>query len=235
MHRHFDLATSAYGSRWRKINPAEPALFCVGLLVLTLMLPPRPWSVVSISISATAALLWARVGAGAWFRWMISPTLFAAVASLALAWSDTGAATDLFLRASAASSCAALLSLTVPFPSLLRLGRLARIPEPVLELAWMMHGSARLMVDHILLARATLTRRAPAKGWRAELQGFAMAALSGWRRGVTVIAARDRCAERRTGGGLVLLEPEHPVRLPVCGAALSLHIAIALAAWKLAR
>lgn len=140
----------AQASPWRRRALTEKAALALGLLALSLLLPPWPGAVLVLAVAWGVALLGARVGLADWLRLNAAPLGFVLTGATTLAVelgpdglglaADHGAkAAEVVLRASAAASCLLLLAVTTPTPDLVRglrrLGLSAEITDVAL-LTW---------------------------------------------------------------------------------------------------
>lgn len=137
----------AHSNRWRTRHPAEKAVFALGLLALSLVLPfPGPALILGVMIAASLA--GARVPGDVYLRVMSVPALFivAGSASLLVGVTPTAGgvrltlgqdwprALHLMLRALAAAASLNFLALTTPSSEWLPLLRTLRVPGVVVDL-----------------------------------------------------------------------------------------------------
>lgn len=137
----------AHSNRWRTRHPAEKAMFALGLLILSLILP-FPGSVIVLTVVVLASLAGARVPCRVYLRVMAVPVLFIVVGSASLLVGvlptsgglrltlehDPSRALRLMLRALAAAASLNFLALTTPSSEWLPLLRGLRVPGVVVDL-----------------------------------------------------------------------------------------------------
>jgi cobalt/nickel transport system permease protein len=175
----------AAASRWRRRGLGEKSLLALGLLALTLALPPWPAAALVLAIAWTAALAGARVPPGAWLRLVAGPFGFALTATAALAVqigpdgialaADGGRAALLaLLRASAALSCLLLLAVTCPAPDLVRGLRRLGVPAEIVEIALLIWRFLLLLLDSAAAIRTAQTARLGWQGWRRSLRSLGL-------------------------------------------------------------
>jgi len=175
----------AAASRWRGRSLAEKALLALGLLALTLALPPWPGAALVLPLAWAAALLGARVGLGAWLRLVAAPFGFALTATAALAVeigpdglalaADGGRAAGLaLLRAAAALSCLLLLAVTCPAPDLVRGLRRLGLPAESVELALLVWRFLLLLLESAGAIRQAQEARLGWRGWRRSLRSLGL-------------------------------------------------------------
>ncbi|MBI3444164.1 MAG: cobalt ECF transporter T component CbiQ [Magnetospirillum sp.] len=136
--------------RWRRRAVAEKSVLALGLLALSLMLPPWPGAALVLAAAWSLALAFARIPWRDWLGLNAAPLGFVLTGAVTLLVdlgpggahlaADGGArALALVLRAAAASSCLLLLAATTPTPDLVqgmrRLGLPAEIAE-IMLLTW---------------------------------------------------------------------------------------------------
>ena len=137
----------AHSNRWRTRHPAEKAVFALGLLVLSLVLP-LPGPALILAVMVAASLVGARVPADVYLRVMAVPALFIVAGSASLLvgltpaagglrlmlGQDWARALHLMLRAFAAAASLNFLALTTPSSEWLPLLRKLRVPGVVVDL-----------------------------------------------------------------------------------------------------
>ena len=197
----------AAGNRWRRAPLAEKVTFALGMLALSLVLPP--WA--AAVLVAPVVLLATWVGAG------IAPRVWAAYAALPLGFMLTGAATllvqvgggiglapagpaaalDLVMRAGTGLSCMLFLSMTTPVTDLVAgMGRLG-LPREIGDVALLTHRFIFLVADAaIAMSHAQEARlgRITTRRWIVSLgqltAGLLPRSLDRARRMETGLAAR---------------------------------------------
>jgi len=215
----------AWTNRWSAHHPAERLLLAGGLLVLSLVLPPRTGGPLILATASLAATAGAGIPVSVFLRVMAVPAgfLLTSVPMLALsvdladgvrfAFSADGLATavSVVLRSLAAVACLALLSLTTPVVDLMMLARRAGLPPVVEELA--------LLIYHMLFG--LLERTAAARRAQAARQGYADVRRSVRSLGLLAATVFQRAldrgrrleiglAARGYDGALTILSPARP-------------------------
>ncbi len=160
MHRHVPLDHLPYANRWRRRHPAEKGLLALGLLLVTLVLPPVPTSVLALLAASLIGMLGARIPVRAWSRLLGAQSVFLGGAWAALAWQSgwqNGAA--MALRSLAATACLLLLALTTPVPALLSCaGRWAPL-RPLADLAALIYRFLATGIGTMQRSRAGVRQR----------------------------------------------------------------------------
>lgn len=130
-----DIEKAAYENRLAVINPVEKLVFAMGLLMITLVLPPWPWALITLLLATVAALAVARVPAAVYLKAVVGPFMFTLWGAAGLLLSlDLEGSTRLALhlpgveqaallagRSLAAISCSILLIVTTPVAHILAL------------------------------------------------------------------------------------------------------------------
>lgn len=142
----------AHGNTWSGRHTGEKVLLGGGLLLLSLILPPWPGAVLIVCAVVLAAVLGAGIPLHDLLRVLALPLAFLLSGAAMLALSlDIGGATPgvhlsregleraaaVSLRALAATSATMLIVLTTPLPALIHLSRRLRLPEPLIDLAFL--------------------------------------------------------------------------------------------------
>lgn len=160
MHCHVPPDHLPYANRWRRRHPAEKGLLALGLLLVALVLPPVPTSVLVLLAASLMGILGARIPIRAWSGLLGAQSVFLGGAWLALAWQSgwqTGAA--MALRSLAATACLLLLALTTPIPAVLSCaGRWAPL-RPLADLAALIYRFLATGIGTMQRSRAGLRRR----------------------------------------------------------------------------
>jgi cobalt/nickel transport system permease protein len=201
LHLHPHLSDIAFTNRWRHRNPWEKVLFGGGFLVVVLLIPPMPWSIVIALIVSLAAIAGARIPLWSWLAVLSVPVSFAILTALGILiqfdgsapgfpvvidWNGVPMATGLLLRSIAAISCLAFIGWTTPLMELIPVFEHVGIPTVLVDLA--------LMIYHFLFVTATTLREMRrAQSWRLGRADFRsrLRALSMLAGGLFV-----RCIER---------------------------------------
>lgn len=160
----------AHTNAWSARHPGEKVLLGGALLLLSLVLPPWPGAVLIVVAASAASVFGARIPAADFLRVLALPLAFllSGAAMLAVSLNLDGGAPSLqlsregldraaavSLRALAATSAMMLIILTTPLPALIDLARRVRLPEPLIDLAFLVYRFTGLT-----LALATTGRQA---------------------------------------------------------------------------
>lgn len=159
--------------RWRKRAPSEKAVLALGLLALSLALPPWPGGALVLGAAWGLALGGARIPAGDWLRLNLLPLGFVLTGAATLAVevdshglhlaADQGRrAAEVVLRASAAASALLLLAATTPAPDLVRGLRRIGLPPEIAEIMLLTWHFLFLLQDQ---ATAIRTAQEARLGW----------------------------------------------------------------------
>lgn len=229
-------------SRWRE-HPIEVMILSIGLLTLSLLLPPMPCGLVVVAVAAGAIVFGAGIPARVFLRVMFVPASFLVAGSLALIFSvgfDEGrlsvaptpggfaTARTVLLRSLSSVSAMMLLGLTVPMSEILSLLRRWRMPAVLIELMGLIY---RLLFVFDSTFQKMLTAQACRLGYRNlrtsyRSLGTALTAL--------FIRAIDRAhrmerglAARGYDGELRVLSCHHRVSVPAVTLILLVLAAIA--------
>lgn len=151
---HSQIERCVYENRWRKRHPVEKLALTIGMLVLSVTLPPLPAGLVITLAMMVIALLIVRIPPATYFRVLMIPIGFAFAGALATIFSVTpgggglritpalnGAAiaTELVVRSLAATSCLCLLLLTTPITEIISILRRCGLPSAICELMLAVH------------------------------------------------------------------------------------------------
>jgi len=164
----------AWTNRWRFVHPGEKVGFVVGLMALNAIFPPLAVAPLVFLLAWGATVFGAGVPGRAFWLVLAVPAgfLIAGLPVLALslsfdgttpvlAWSPDGLrlAALVSLRSLAAVSCLAFLILTTPVPALLWLAQRLGLPQPLLELAYLMHRLVFVVLERALAAHQAQAAR----------------------------------------------------------------------------
>jgi cobalt/nickel transport system permease protein len=151
---HSQIERCVYENRWRKRHPVEKLALTVGMLVLSVTLPPLPAGLTIALAMTTIALLIVRIPPATYFRVVAIPIGFAfagAVATIfsvasgdgglriALALNGAAIASGLVVRSLAATSCLCLLLLTTPVTEIVSILNRCGLPSAICELMLAVH------------------------------------------------------------------------------------------------
>lgn len=251
LHLHPHLNDIAFTNHWRHRNPWEKVLFGGGFLVVALLVPPMPGTILITVIVSLAAIAGARIPFSSWLTVLSVPVSFAILTAagiliqiggpapgppVTIDWNSLPVALGLLLRSTAAICCLAFIGWTTPLMELIPVfGRLG-IPNVLIDLA--------LMIYHFLFVTATtLKEMRRAQSWRLGRADYRsrMRALSMLASGLFI-----RCIERfrrlENGiesrgyeGRLWVLAPERGVSLAFVSGTLALQaglLASGLLLWR---
>lgn len=179
----------AHVSRWRRLPLTEKTLFSLGLLVLTMALPPWPGAALVLAAASAAALI-SGVGIRSWLGLLAGPaafiltgaaTLLVQVSADGIALADDGgrAALALVLRAMAAVSALLLLTVTTPLAELMQGLRRLGLPAELAELALTTYRFIFILLDTARRMNTSQMARLGGDGWRRRIRslGLLVAAL----------------------------------------------------------
>jgi cobalt/nickel transport system permease protein len=151
---HSRIERCIYENRWRKRHPAEKLALTIGMLVLSITLPPLPGSLAITLAMTMIALLIVRIPSSTYFRVVAIPLGFAFTGAVAtmfsvarggdglritLALNGAAIASGLVVRSLAATSCLCLLLLTTPVTEIVLLIRRCGLPPAICELMLSVH------------------------------------------------------------------------------------------------
>jgi len=240
----------AHANAWSSRHPGEKVLLGGSLLLLSLVLPPWPAAVLVIAAVACLAVLAARVPPGAFIRVLALPLAFLLSGAAMLAVSldlEQGAPTvrltregleqaaHVSLRALAATSATMLIILTTPLPALIHLARRLRLPEPLIDLAFLVYRFTGLTIGLAATGRRAQRNRLGDAGFKTSLRSMGLLVASLLPR---TLARAGRLqaglAARGYDGALRTLAPAWQISRRFVAAALILAGAIVLAslAWR---
>jgi cobalt/nickel transport system permease protein len=250
LHLHPHLNDIAFTNHWRHRNPWEKVLFGAGFLVVALLIPPMPGTLLIALIVSAAAIAGARIPVSSWLTVLSVPVSFALLTAagiliqiggapgfaVSVDWKDLPVAIGLLLRSTAAICCLAFIGWTTPLMELIPVFGRIGIPNVLIDLA--------LMIYHFLFVTATTLREMRrAQSWRLGRADYRsrMRALSMLASGLFI-----RCIERfrrlENGiesrgyeGRLWVLAPERGVSFAFISGTLALQallLASGLILWK---
>ena len=151
---HSQVEQCVYGNRWRKRHPVEKLALTIGMLVLSITLPPLPASLAIALTMALIALLVVRIPLSTYVRVVAIPFGFAFAGAgatifsvamdgdglrISVASNGAAIASGLFLRSLAATSCLCLLLLTTPISEIVSLLDRCGLPSAICELMLAVH------------------------------------------------------------------------------------------------
>ncbi|MFP5068713.1 cobalt ECF transporter T component CbiQ [Pseudonocardia nantongensis] len=173
----------AHANRWRARHPGEKAFLALGLLVLTVALPPWPGAALCGAAALTLLLAGARIPLRTVGRLLRLPLGFVLVGAIPLLITVGGdpwlapapggpvRAAELVGRSMAAVSCLILFAATTPVSD--ALPRLRFIPAPVTEVALLIYRMLFLLLDSLHAVREAQTLRMGFGSWRATYRSLA--------------------------------------------------------------
>jgi cobalt/nickel transport system permease protein len=158
---------SAWTNRWSQHHPGERILLAGGLLLLTMVLPPLSTAPLVLLAMTTATVVGAGVPLTRFLRALLVPAGFLMVGlpfialsldlddgvRLVLAPDGVRLALEVGSRALAAMACLVGLSLTTPVTELIAGLRRLGVPQPVVEIAYLMYRLLFLVAERALTAR----------------------------------------------------------------------------------
>jgi cobalt/nickel transport system permease protein len=151
---HSQIERCIYENRWRKRHPVEKLALTVGMLVLSVTLPPLSAGLVIALAMAMIALLIVRIPPALYFRVVAIPIGFAFAGAVTTVFSvaapggglrievaPNGAAiaSGLVVRSLAATSCLCLMLLTTPVTEIISILRRCGLPSAICELMLAIH------------------------------------------------------------------------------------------------
>lgn len=225
----------ACANRWRAYSEAV-ALFCCGLMLCALLVPPWPGAALVLLTAALAATVGARVPARAYGRALLLPLGFLATSAVGLCfslnWTDgwhftyspAGAATAwrVALRALGALSVTLLFAFTVPLPQWLSLLRRLHTPEALLDLLLLTYRTIFRLDDAVTAILRAQRNRLGYVNSRRALHSTGLAAGALFIRSLNQAQRLERgLAARNYTGRLTVLLPPSATR--------ARHLALALA------
>ncbi len=176
-------------NRWRRKSLVEKATLALGMLVLSLLLPPFPAAPVIAAIMTAAALIGARAPAGVWLALAAGPlgfmltgaamlTVQLDASGLSLAPSGFGLAAGLIARSTAGLTCILFLALTTPVTDLLAGMRRLGLPVEVAEVALLTYRFLFLLADTATAMDAAQAARLGHDGFQRRLRSLGLLAAN---------------------------------------------------------
>jgi cobalt/nickel transport system permease protein len=240
----------AWTNRWRDRHPAEKLLPALALLLLTLILPPLttgplvlagttltvvygagiPWKTLLSVLAAPAAFLLA----GAPF--LALSLDFSQGFSLHISSEGMWLALATTIRALAAISCLAFLTLTTPLADWIPLLRRVGIPAGLIELILLIYRLIFVFAERALTGRRAQTARLGYSRFDRGVRSVGLLAGNLFQRALEQARRLDiGLAARGYTGELRVLTPERPLSWPRLTVALAGVALIGLAGGLLAR
>jgi cobalt/nickel transport system permease protein len=151
---HSQIERCIYENRWRKRHPVEKLTLTIGMLVLSVTLPPLPGGLAIALAMTMIALLIVRIPPATYLRVVAIPIGFAFAGAVATIFSvaapggglrievarnGAAIATGLVVRSLAATSCLCLLLLTTPVTEIVSILRRCGLPSAICELMLAVH------------------------------------------------------------------------------------------------
>lgn len=191
-------------NRWRRKSLAEKATLALGMLLLTILLPPFPAAPLVTAIMTGVALVGARVPTRVWLAFAAGPLgfMFAGAAMLtmqvdtngfALAPNGLATAAEVTVRALAGLTCLLFLVLTTPVTDLVAGMRRLGLPSEVTEVALLTYRFLFLLVDTAMAMDAAQAARLGHNGFRRRLRSLGVLAAN------LLPRALDRARRLETG------------------------------------
>lgn len=241
----YQIDRHAHTNRWRHRHPVEKLTLALGMLLLSLLLPPYPGALLIFSAMTVATVGGAGIPLGAYLRLLLAPAGFALagaatmVVSLTIGpgtgWHFTLSplgitmASRLLLRSLAAVSCLYCLALTTPVVDLLPVLRRWRVPEIVIDLMLLIYRFLFVLTATVQAMRVAQAARLGYGSLRQTRRSLSLlaAALFGQvlgraRRLETGLAARGY------DGRLLVLSMEYPLSRLALGGVIALEVLIAV-------
>lgn len=237
--------TAACTNRWRNHSKAV-AVYCGGLMLCALLVPPCPGALLVATVAMLSALAGARVQTRAYLRALSLPFGFLATSAAGLcislnwangwhvAYSPAGMHTALRagLRALAAISVTLLFAFTVSVPQWLALLRRLHVPEALLDLILLTYRTIFLLDDGRLSILRAQRNRLGYRTWTSSLRSGSMAASALFVRALTHSQRLERgLAARNYEGRLIVLLPLSATRKRHLALALALPALLGVSAW----
>lgn len=174
----------AYTSRWRQRHPAEKAVFALGMLGLSLALPPGGAALVLAAV-CLVALLGARIPAGLFIRVLSLPSAFILVGAatllvsiqfdhgrfhLQLVQSQWIPALAVSLRALAAAAALIFFALTTPAADWIPLLRHLRIPAAVVDLMMVTYRFLFIFAERLVTLQQAQAARLGTRTFKTRIR-----------------------------------------------------------------
>jgi cobalt/nickel transport system permease protein len=217
------LDHAAWSSPWRVRSLRDKSVLSIGLLISAIVLPPVPGAAAVAVISLLILLGPVKLG---WYRllrigWapMLSILIGVATVLVSVSWdgelrlqvtaSGIGQATDLSLRATAATLSMFVLACSTPMVDLFAGLRKARVPNPLIEIASLIYRLTFGLLENAGAIRTAQEARLGYSGWRAAMRSASMGAavlfVRSWDRAQRL---EDGLAGRGYTDSLKTLEPQ---------------------------
>ena len=175
----------AHLNHWRHRSLPEKAVLALGMLLLAIVLPPFPASLVVAAVMVIAALAGARVPVRVWLACAAGPMGFLLVGAVSLmAQVDGGgispapggvtAAAGLVARSMAGVTCLLFLALTTPATDLIAGLRRLGLPAEIAEVALLMYRFLFLLGDTAMAMNAAQAARLGHVGARRRLRSLGL-------------------------------------------------------------
>ena len=202
-------------NRWRHKSLTEKAVLALGMLALSITVPPFPGAVLVSIMMTGAALLGAKVPLRIWAACATAPTGFLLVGAfslliqidangITLAPGGEIAAAKLVLRSFAGVTCLLFLALTTPTSDLINGLRRLGLPAEITEMALLMYRFLFLLSDAAMTMNAAQAARLGHDGAKRRLRSLGILianllprAFDRARRLETGLAARGWTGEMR--------------------------------------
>lgn len=243
------LDQHAWSNRWSAYHPLEKLLPALALLLLTLCLPPLAVAAPVLLLTLVATVCGAGIPLRSFAQVLLVPATFLLVGAPFLAlsvdyntwhlhWSPQGAqlAVATTLRALAAVSCLAFLTLTTPLAEWIPLLRRIGLPANIVELILLMYRLIFVFAERAHTAHQAQTARLGYTRCDRSLRSL------GWLAGNLFQRALDRARHLEIGlsargysGELRVLSAERPLSWWRLSAALLAVSSVGLGAAWLAR
>jgi cobalt/nickel transport system permease protein len=219
----------AWANRWRDRHPAEKLLPALGLLSLTLFLPPLTTAPLALAGAALATVRGAGVPLRALLAVMAAPLAFLLAGAPFLAVSlsfDEGfsvgfspdggrLALEATMRALAATGCLAFLILTTPLADWVPLLRRAGVPAGLIELILLIYRLIFVFAERALTGRRAQAARLGYSRFDRGLRSLGLLAGNLFQRALEQARRLEiGLAARGYTGELRVIEPERPLSWP---------------------
>jgi cobalt/nickel transport system permease protein len=171
---HSQIERCVYENRWSKRHPVEKLALTIGMLVLSVTLPPLPAGPAIALAMTIIALLIVRIPTATYFRVVAIPIGFAFAGAMATIFSVTSVdgglritlalnggafASGLVARSLAAISCLCLLLLTTPVTEIVSILRRCGLPSAICELMLAVHRFIYIFAETAASIRLAQTAR----------------------------------------------------------------------------
>ncbi|SDB80567.1 cobalt/nickel transport system permease protein [Raineyella antarctica] len=240
----FSIDAAAWGSPWRRIAVADKALLVTGTLVLDLLVPAWPGTLLVAAGLTIAAIASARVDWRLWLAALALPLTFVLTGVLSIAlqvgppapgstpwwsWGPLAVTAESVARAgtvlgrSLAGTCAVvLLAVSTPMVDLVDAGRRLGVPAPAMDIAALMYRLLFVLWESAVTIRSAQAARLGYVGLRRSVRSFGSLAagvlVSAWDRSRRLeqgLSGRGYTDDLRT---LRHVRPHSPVFLAATGA-----------------